>query len=54
MSLRASRLGVGMIPRSLGLLLDAIVGQAVDDEARLLTRQYLFFWKATQSFPSLP
>jgi hypothetical protein len=39
-----------MIPRSLGLLLDAIVGQAPDDESGLLSRQYLFFWKATQSF----
>jgi hypothetical protein len=39
-----------VIPRSLGLLLDAIVGQAPDDESGLLSRQYLFFWKATQSF----
>jgi hypothetical protein len=38
-----------VIPRSLGLLLDAIVGQAPDDEPGLLSRQYLFFWKATQS-----
>jgi hypothetical protein len=39
-----------MIPGSFGSLFDAIVREAPDDELGLLTRQYLFFWKATQSF----
>jgi hypothetical protein len=40
-----------VIARALGLLVDeAVVRQAVDDEAGLLSRQDLFFWKATQSF----
>jgi hypothetical protein len=42
---------VAVISGSLGLLLDAVVGKAIDDELGLLSRQYLFFWKATQSFP---
>jgi hypothetical protein len=35
------------------LFADAIVREAIDDEPGLLSRQNLFFWKATQSFPSL-
>jgi hypothetical protein len=41
---------VAVIARASGLLLDTIVGQAPDDEPGLLSREYLFFWKATQSF----
>jgi hypothetical protein len=41
-----------MIPGSFGSLFDAIVREAIDDEHGLLSRQNLFFWKATQSFPS--
>jgi hypothetical protein len=41
-------MGARLVP--VGLADDAIVGEAIDDELGLLTPQYLFFWKATQSF----
>jgi hypothetical protein len=41
---------VAVISTPAGLLPDAIVGQAPDDESGLLSRQYLFFWKASQSY----
>jgi hypothetical protein len=39
---------VAVISRSLALLLDAIVDEAIDDEPSLLSREYLFF---LESYP---